>query len=96
MAITSEMIEKQSAAKQKLIAAKARASGVTLAKEQMKNLLFNYYEDLVQAALDNISQREEVSAQDEALQEADKENDSLRLKINGSNNSSRKKTAQKE
>lgn len=96
MAITSEMIEKQSAAKQKLIAAKARASGVTLAKEQMKNLLFNYYEDLVQSALDNISQREEVSAQDEALQEADKENDSLRLKTNGSNNSSRKKTAQKE
>ena len=60
----------------------ARSSGVSVAKERMKNLLFNYYDALVQAAVDNVSLREEVKSLDEALQEADKENDELR-KVNG-------------
>lgn len=55
----------------------ARSSGVSVAKERMKNLLYNYYDALVQAAVDNVSLREEVKSLDEALQEADKENDEL-------------------
>ena len=38
------MVENLGRAKQEFITAKARNSGVAVAKERMKNLLFNYYE----------------------------------------------------
>ena len=83
MGMTPEMISSLSSAKMELISAKARSSGVNIAKERMKNLLFNYYEDLIQAALENVSLKEEVSSLEIGLDESDNENKKLRQEIQG-------------
>lgn len=79
--MTKEMIVSLSAAKQAQVSAKASQSGVSVAKERMKNILYNYYDELIQAALDNITLREENEALEIALQESDDENQSLRKSL---------------
>ena len=67
------IIPQLKAAKKNYEAAQARMSGVASAREGMKNLLFNYFDELLQAAIDNEALREEVEALDVALKEADAE-----------------------
>lgn len=93
--ITEEMISAQSNAKQEYDHAKARSSGITLAKEKFKNLLFNYYEPIVNAVIENRSLHEEVESLNVALQEADDENDALRKKISDSSSEVKKAVSRK-
>lgn len=79
--MTREAIESLSKAKRDLQAAKARNSGMTAAKEKMKNLLFNYYEDLVSLAEENEKLKADVAMLETALSETDQENDELRKKL---------------
>lgn len=79
--MTPEMIEAISKAKHNLVSAKARNSGVIAAKEKMKNLLFNYHEDIVKMAMEFKSLQDEVSVLDAALDESDRENDQLRKEL---------------
>ena len=67
------MIEKLRAAEAEYKYAMARGSGIAMAKERMKNLLFNYFDQLLQAAIENEALREEVESLDAALKEADDE-----------------------
>lgn len=75
------MVESLGRAKQEFITAKARNSGVAVAKERMKNLLFNYYDPIVQALLENAKLKEENDMLEASLEDTDKENDELRAKI---------------
>ena len=79
--MTAEMIESLSKAKHELISAKARNSGVVAAKEKMKNLLFNYHEELVNLAIENKRLINENKTLEAALEETDQENDELRKKL---------------
>lgn len=67
-------------AKMEYTSALARMGGVSVAKERLKNVLFNHFEELIDAALENISLREEVDALDAALKEADEELKSKKTK----------------
>lgn len=77
--ITKEMLQSMADAQAAYISAQARGMGVALAKERMKNIAFNYYEQLQKAAQENISLREEIDALDEALADADKNLEELRM-----------------
>lgn len=79
--ITAEKIEAISKAKHELISAKARNSGVMAAKERMKNLLFNYCDDLVNLALENQRLNSEIESLNVALEEADQEYNELKLEL---------------
>jgi len=68
-----EIIEKMTNAKAEFIAAQNRGSGIAVAKERMKNIAFNYFDQLIDAAKENASLREEVAALDAALADADEE-----------------------
>lgn len=81
MSMTADKISSLSAAKSALISAKASNAGVSVAKERMKNLLFNYYEDLIAAALECANLKEEVASLEAALEESDQENADLRKEI---------------
>lgn len=81
MGMTPEMINSLSSAKMELISAKARSSGVNVAKERMKNLLFNYYEDIIQFVLEAKSLQEEVEALEAGLEDSDNENKKLLTRI---------------
>ena len=82
MSMTPEKINSLSSAKLALISAKASNAGVSIAKERMKNLLFNYYEDLISTALECVSLKEEVASLEAALEESDQENADLRKELN--------------
>lgn len=75
-----EIVQNMADAQAAYIAAQARGMGVAVAKERMKNIAFNYYDQLRKAAQENISLREEVDALDAALADADKELKELRGK----------------
>ena len=79
--MTADKISSLSAAKSALISAKASNAGVSVAKERMKNLLFNYYEDLIATALECANLKEEVESLEAALFESDQENAELRKEI---------------
>lgn len=79
--LTPEIISKQAEAKQRFISAKASNSGINMAKEQMKNLLFNYFDELIDAAIEIGKLREENDMLDAALRESDREIDRLRDEI---------------
>lgn len=80
MADAKDIVQAMATAKAEYSAAIARGSGVAVAKERMKNIAFNYYDQLQNAMLENISLREEVEALDTALADADQELKELREK----------------
>ena len=67
------MYEELKNAKIAYTAALASRSGVVAAKERMKNILFNYYEDLISLAEENKKLIEENESLNVALQEADED-----------------------
>lgn len=67
------MYEELSKAKLAYDSAVASRSGVTVAKERFKNLLFNYYPALVSLAEENKRLTEENESLNAALQEADED-----------------------
>lgn len=69
----NKIIEEMTNAKAEYVAAQTRGAGIAGAKERMKNIAFNYYDQLIDAAKENISLREEVESLDEALANADEE-----------------------
>lgn len=75
-----DMIKEMMDAKMEYIAAQNRRAGVSAAKERMKNIAFNYYDQLIKAAQENISLREEVDSLDAALADADEELKKLKKK----------------
>ena len=79
--ITAEKIEAISKAKHELTSAKARNSCVMAAKERMKNLLFNYCDDLVNLALENQRLNSEIESLNAALDEADQEYNELKQEL---------------
>lgn len=81
MSMTADKITSLSAAKSALISAKASNAGVSVAKERMKNLLFNYYDDLIMSALESMNLKEEVESLEAALEESDQENAKLRKEL---------------
>ena len=68
-----EIAEKMADAQAAYMAAQARGMGIAMVKERMKNIAFNYFDELRKAALENISLREEVDSLDAALADADEE-----------------------
>ena len=50
-----------------------RGAGIAQAKEAMKNVAFNFYDELLAAVKENASLREEIAALDQALKDADDE-----------------------
>ena len=66
--ITDKVIEEFDSAKLRYQQAKIRNAGISFEKERLKNLLFNYYEDLLKAAKDLVAEQQE--------------NDNLRQQIN--------------
>lgn len=93
--VTKEMIQNMADANAAYISAQARGMGVAVAKERMKNIAFNYYEQLLKAAQENISLHEEIDALDAALADADKELKELRQihKKSGKSQSTQSQTA---
>ena len=81
MCLSADQIAALFSAKNTLITAKAANAGVSLAKERMKNLLFNYCDDLVNTALEYGKLKEEVESLETALEESDQENAQLRKEI---------------
>lgn len=79
--MTSEMILEIEKAGRELRSAKKRGSGVTAAKEKMKNLLLNYCDDLLALAEENKRLAEEVKVLETGLEDSDRENDELRKEI---------------
>ena len=75
-----KIIEEMTNAKAEYIAAQTRRAGIVAAKERMKNIAFNYYDQLIKAAQENISLREEVDSLDAALADADEELKKLKKK----------------
>lgn len=75
-----DMIKEMMDAKMEYIAAQTRRAGIVAAKERMKNIAFNYYDQLIKAAQENISLREEVDSLDAALADADEELKKLKKK----------------
>lgn len=71
--INMAMYEELSKAKISYDAAVVSRSGVNVAKERLKNLLFNYYKDLVALAEENKKLVEENESLNIALQEADED-----------------------
>lgn len=69
----SEIVENLTRAKREYESAMARRGGVGVAKERIRNLLFNYFDQLLSAYIENKSLHEEVEALDTALREADEE-----------------------
>lgn len=55
--------------------------GISPAKEKLKNLLFNYREDLILAAVENVELKKENEALNAALADSDDEIDELRHKV---------------
>lgn len=80
--ITTEQIGELSSARMDLVVAKASGTGISIAKERMKNLLFNYYDDLINAAINSIQLSQDVQSLENALEESDQENKELRDRIN--------------
>ena len=76
----TDIIKEMTDAKMEYIAAQNRRAGVSAAKERMKNIAFNYYDQLIKAAQENISLREEVDSLDAALADADEELKKLKKK----------------
>lgn len=68
-----KMLEELRNAKIAYVSALASRSGVAAAKERMKNILFNYYEDLISLSEENEKLREENESLNVALQEADED-----------------------
>ena len=66
-----ELSEKLSDTKREYEAALSRGSGVAVAKEHMKNILFNNCDNIIQGLKEADSLQEEVQALDAALKEAD-------------------------
>lgn len=60
--------------------AKTCGIGVAAAKESMKNVAFNYFDQLQNIAQENISLREEIEMLNVALADSDKELKALREK----------------
>lgn len=52
-------------------AAQVRGSGITTARERLKNILFNNMDDIYAALKESMSMQEEIDALDAALKEAD-------------------------
>lgn len=76
-----KMIDEILDAQIELQRAKARSSGITVAKERMKNLLYSYCNDLIRIACENKSIMEENTSLQTALDESDEENKTLRDEI---------------
>lgn len=83
MSVTKEMVAAMNAANEALIAARATNAGINAAKERMKNLLFNYYKDIVETANKSLTLEEEVAALENALDEMDEENTRLMKELDG-------------
>ena len=79
--MTKEKIDALARAKRELKAAIGRNSGITAAKDRMKNLLYNNYEDLVSLAEENNRLRSQNKVLNDALDEADRDNDALREEL---------------
>lgn len=92
--MSPETISAISKAKHDLVSAKARNSGVLAAKEKMKNILFNYCDELVELAVENQNLRREIEALETALEESDHENDELRAKLKAAEGKQKKGNAE--
>lgn len=68
----NELIETMNAARSEYQSALVRGMGVAVAKERMKNIAFNHYDQLLKALAENQSLNEEVDALDSALADAEK------------------------
>ena len=79
--MTKEKIDALARAKRELKAAIARNSGITAAKDRMKNLLYNNYEDLASLAEENNRLRSQNKVLNDALDGADRDNDALREEL---------------
>lgn len=67
------LIETLSQVNNEYVAAQARGNGLTTARERMKNVLFNHFDEILKALIENKNLAEENEALDRALQEADDE-----------------------
>lgn len=76
----NELIEAMAAARSEYQSALTRGMGVVVAKERMKNIAFNHYDQLIKALMENKSLNEEVDALDAALKEAEEELKTLKGK----------------
>lgn len=76
----NELIEAMSVARSEYQSALTRGMGVAVAKERMKNIAFNHYDQLIKALIENKSLNEEVDALDIALKEAEEELKTLKGK----------------
>lgn len=76
----NELIEAMAAARSEYQSALTRGMGVAVAKERMKNIAFNHYDQLIKALMENKSLNEEVDALDVALKEAEEELKTLKEK----------------
>lgn len=65
------MIEEMKLARQEYAVALTNNIGVARAKERMMNMAFNYYDELLQAAEENIALKEENAMLSASLDEAD-------------------------
>ena len=79
--MTPEKIKTLIKANMDLRAAQGRNSGVQAAKERMKNLLLNYYEDLIELAVLNQKLTTEVEILNGALEEADRDYNELKQEL---------------
>ena len=88
MSVMNELYNKISAAQVEYQSAVARGSGISAAKERVKNTLFNNLDSILEALQSEASLERDVKALEEqcdmltaALEEMDKENDEVRGKL---------------
>lgn len=79
--MTAEKIDALKRARMELVEARARGSGMVAARERMKNLLFNYSDELVAMAVENEKLKADVAMLEAALEEGDQENNDLRRQL---------------
>ena len=94
--MTSEQIQAINKARQEVKAAKGRNSGLQAAKEKMKNLLFNYCDDIVRLTADYQKLQQERDALSVALDEMDLENDELRKRLKAAESKQKKGNTENE
>ena len=73
MSDMNKIIADMTMAKNKYELAKDTGIGLAAAKEQMKNVAFNYFDELLAAAKNNTTMAEEIAALNVALEDSDKE-----------------------
>ena len=73
MSDANKMIADMTMVKNKYELAKHTGIGLAAAKEQMKNVAFNYFDELLTAVKDGSVQAEQIAALNVALEDSDRE-----------------------